>query len=343
MQALVRPFAGMASVVCLVLALLPVAPAEATSGEALCFAGKTVQCISGRFLDYWRAHGGLPVFGYPITPVRSEANRDTGRSYQTQWFERARFEFHPDKAAPYDVLLGRLGDDLLRQRGVDWRLLPGANGAPPANCRAFAPGRLSIFVCDQAPGLGFKTYWDNHGLDLGDPGVSDRESLALFGLPLTMPQMETNASGDRVLTQWFERARFEWHPGKPDQFKVLLGLLGKEANPKAGDSGAACTARLRTGDKVAVARDPFCLVWRDDYADETGFRIVLHYLTGDETFTYRLPAGQTQFVIPTADAPQSARRPCDRSSFSITVYALRPGSETLVGGFALEAECRPSG
>jgi Tol biopolymer transport system component len=31
-----------------------------------------------------------------------------------------------------------------------------------------------------------------------------------------------------VLTQWFERARFEWHPGKPDQFKVLLGLLGNE-------------------------------------------------------------------------------------------------------------------
>jgi hypothetical protein len=31
-----------------------------------------------------------------------------------------------------------------------------------------------------------------------------------------------------VLTQWFERARFEWHPGKPDQYKVLLGLLGNE-------------------------------------------------------------------------------------------------------------------
>lgn len=38
--------------------------------------------------------------------------------------------------------------------------------------------------------------------------------------------METNASGDTVLTQWFERARFEWHPNNPDQFKVLLGLLG---------------------------------------------------------------------------------------------------------------------
>jgi hypothetical protein len=40
--------------------------------------------------------------------------------------------------------------------------------------------------------------------------------------------METNANGDTVLTQWFERARFEWHPGNPDAYKVLLGLLGRE-------------------------------------------------------------------------------------------------------------------
>jgi hypothetical protein len=36
-----------------------------------------------------------------------------------------------------------------------------------------------------------------------------------------------------VLTQWFERARFEWHPNKPDEFKVLLGLLGREIGPPA--------------------------------------------------------------------------------------------------------------
>jgi TolB protein len=31
-----------------------------------------------------------------------------------------------------------------------------------------------------------------------------------------------------VLTQWFERARFEWHPNNPAEFKVLLGRLGDE-------------------------------------------------------------------------------------------------------------------
>ena len=50
------------------------------------------------------------------------------------------------------------------------------------------------------------------------------ESLALFGLPLSEPAMETNGAGDTVLTQWFERARFEDHGAKG----VLLGLLGNE-------------------------------------------------------------------------------------------------------------------
>lgn len=208
--------------------LVPTATLHATSGETMCFERETGWCISGRFLDYWRAHGGLPVFGYPITPARNEANRENGATYVTQWFERARFELHPGVAAPYDVQLGRLGADGLQQHGIDWRLQPGANGPPPTNCRTFGSDGLSIFVCDQATRQGFLSYWRNHGLDLGDPGISERESLALFGLPLTMAQMERNADGEMYLTQWFERARFEWHPEKPDEYQVLLGLLGRE-------------------------------------------------------------------------------------------------------------------
>ena len=63
---------------------------------------------------------------------------------------------------------------------------------------------------------------------MGDPGISERESLALWGLPLTEPAMETNQAGDTVLTQWFERARFEYHPDRPPEYRVLLGLLGRE-------------------------------------------------------------------------------------------------------------------
>ena len=50
----------------------------------------------------------MAVFGFPITAVAIEVNRDTGEPYLTQWFERNRLELHPENQPPYDVLLGRL-------------------------------------------------------------------------------------------------------------------------------------------------------------------------------------------------------------------------------------------
>lgn len=56
------------------------------------------------FVDYWRANGGLAIYGFPI----SEAFTENG--FTVQYFERARFEYHPENAGtPYAVLLGRLG------------------------------------------------------------------------------------------------------------------------------------------------------------------------------------------------------------------------------------------
>jgi hypothetical protein len=50
-----------------------------------------------------------------------------------------------------------------------------------------------------------------------------RGGLDMFGFPLTEA---TEING--ILTQYFERAHFEYHPNNPDNFKVLLGLLGNE-------------------------------------------------------------------------------------------------------------------
>ncbi len=76
--------------------------------------------IDGRFGEYWQEHGGLPIFGLPISSPSYEANLDTGSRHQTQWFERNRFELHADTAAPYDVQLGRLGDDRLPVVPGNW-------------------------------------------------------------------------------------------------------------------------------------------------------------------------------------------------------------------------------
>ena len=197
----------------------------------LCFDVPGVaNCVDGRFQAYWEQNGSLPVFGYPTSPT---APRQTAEgTFETQSFERNRFELHPETPAPYDVLLGRLGDERLRRLGRDWRTFP--KGRQSAECLWFPQTEHS--VCDQEPGIGFKTYWSTHGLD--DPRLDAYgKSLALFGLPLGEPAMETNAAGDTVLVQWFERARFEYHPGQPREFRILLGLLGNETEPGIAPPG----------------------------------------------------------------------------------------------------------
>ena len=211
------------ALVILVIGTMPAAPTTYAQAKQ-CFV-ETNQCIEGRFLEYWQQSGGLSVFGFPIGAAQNETNRDTGKVYLTQWFERNRFELHPENARPYDVLLGRLGEDTLITQGRDWR----NEYTPPtqpllAGCEAISTGDRIFTLCPP-----FRDYYRSHGLEFdGRPGYEPNESLALFGLPLTQPRTETNSSGDTVLTQWFERARMEYHPNNPVPYTVLLGLLGNE-------------------------------------------------------------------------------------------------------------------
>ncbi len=178
---------------------------------------ETGQTVSGRLLDYWDRNGALPVFGFPLN---AEGERRTlDGTYRMQLFERNRLELHPENAAPYDVLLGRLGGDVLYQQGRPWETLP--REQPRAGCKYFPETQHNL--CE--PFLG---YWRSHGLELGDPGISERESLALFGLPLTSTNFETNGDGWRGETQWFERARFELHTENQPPYRILLGRLGAE-------------------------------------------------------------------------------------------------------------------
>ena len=77
----------------------------------------TGRCVRGLFRAHWEAHGGLAINGYPVTEERRGTLED-GRVYTVQYFERARFELHPENKAPYDVLLGQLGRQLLDLRAA---------------------------------------------------------------------------------------------------------------------------------------------------------------------------------------------------------------------------------
>jgi hypothetical protein len=93
------------------------------------FFAETGHNICEPFLSYWRSHGlefdgrlgtrepeSLALFGLPLSDAQLETL--DGQTYTVQWFERARFELHPENAPPYNVLLGLLGvDQVVNQDG----------------------------------------------------------------------------------------------------------------------------------------------------------------------------------------------------------------------------------
>jgi hypothetical protein len=88
------------------------------------FFAETGHNVCGDIWQTWRANGlefdgrrgtseaeSLALFGLPLSDPHEETFAD-GRTYVVQWFERARFELHPENAPPYHVLLGLLGSSV---------------------------------------------------------------------------------------------------------------------------------------------------------------------------------------------------------------------------------------
>jgi len=181
--------------------------------------------VAGRFLEVWSKAGNdqsnTYVNGLPITARRAEISTEDGKPYDTQWFERAKYEAHPENKAPYDVLLGRLGANYVEGRGsVD----PATGKVRNASDAAFvgisqpadADGKTKVWFQETKHSISGKilTYWNQYG------------GLQQFGFPLSEAFDEISTDGKTYNVQYFERARFEVHPEKQDPYAVELGLLG---------------------------------------------------------------------------------------------------------------------
>jgi hypothetical protein len=105
-----------AAIVPLALASRPLSYHPASAQETCRTFNETGRTVCGRFLEYWQRHGGLPIFGYPISDPFQEQSELDGNTYTVQYFERAVFELHPTNQAPYDVLLSQLGTFHLKRR-----------------------------------------------------------------------------------------------------------------------------------------------------------------------------------------------------------------------------------
>ncbi len=183
--------------------------------------------VSGRFLEEWSKqgsdHNSVYVNGLPITPSRSEISAEDGKSYDTQWFERAKYEAHPENKAPYDVLFGRLGSAKVEGRGsIDPTTKKVRNQADVPFVGIDKPsdvGATKLWFPETRHTISGKVleYWNKYG------------GLQQFGFPISEQFAEVSAADGKTYTvQYFERNRFELHPEKAAPYEVELGLLGVE-------------------------------------------------------------------------------------------------------------------
>ncbi|MEO8285465.1 MAG: SGNH/GDSL hydrolase family protein [Chloroflexota bacterium] len=159
---------------------------------------ETGKCVGEPFLSYWNTHGGLAINGYPISDQLTETLED-GKPYTVQYFERVRMELHPENQPPFNVLLGQFGR----------RIHP---ADPPVEAKSGAQ-----FFPETGHNLqgGFQAYWTANG------------GLAQFGYPISEEIIETLEDGKPYTVQYFERARFEFHPENQPPYNVLLGQFGR--------------------------------------------------------------------------------------------------------------------
>jgi peptide/nickel transport system substrate-binding protein len=233
------------------------AAAPAQQGSRQFKVGNNTYTVSGRILEVWQ--GGrsdadaIYINGLPISDLHQEQSLTDGKIYGTQWFERARFELHPENQKPYDVLLGLLGVFVAEGR----KDTPFQAVDNPNNGTLYFPETKHTVGDTSTGGASIASFWKTKG------------GLAQFGYPLSQPFQEVtkstdpNFAGKSFLVQYFERQRFEYHPeNKGTQFEVLLGLLGVEQQQQVPVVEPTISGRTNPVDTLRIARtqDPDSLL-----------------------------------------------------------------------------------
>jgi hypothetical protein len=190
--------------------VLPLAPAAAAPAHApaapppgFAYFPETGHNIGLKIKRFYDSHGGLDIFGLPLTEVFAEDG------LQVQYFERARFELHPELPPEFYVSLSLLGSHFTAGRAE-----------PAFQWLSASPSPDLDFFPESGHTLGgaFRGFWQGRG------------GLAAFGFPISQEFNEINPQdGQTYLVQYFQRARFEYHPenvGTP--YEVQLGQLGRQ-------------------------------------------------------------------------------------------------------------------
>ena len=182
------------------------APAQPAAAKANCtYFPATQHNMCAGFAAYWNKFGGLAIFGMPITEEFQE------NGHTVQYYERARFEWQPGTwPERYDVLLGLVGNEVTAGRASE-APFQATTAKNSADCTFYAQTGHNLCA-------GFQAYWEKYG------------GLATYGFPISEEFQEKNLdTGQTYTVQYFERGRYEWHPGEwPERFDVELGRLGAQ-------------------------------------------------------------------------------------------------------------------
>ncbi|MBA3471316.1 MAG: VanW family protein [Herpetosiphonaceae bacterium] len=231
-----RRYWSIAPLIALVLALgvLPgnvtqAAPAQQATAEPYRYFPETGHNIMFEVKRFYESRGGLEIFGLPLTEVITENGQ------QVQYFERARFEIHPEnKGTEFYILATRLGAYFTQGRTAE----------APFQWLAAAPSEGLTFFPESGHSLGggFRDFWKANG------------GVYTFGFPISEEFQEFSPTDGKPYTvQYFERARLEWHPENGGtKWEFQLGLLGSEYANVTGLSAQA-RARARAIQKLGSA------------------------------------------------------------------------------------------
>lgn len=182
--------------------LLSIDPVSAQS-EADRYFPETGHWVSGEFLEaYEQASAPHKLYGNPIT----DAYTDIKSKRNVQYFEKARFVLDPQSPPDLMIQLSPLGE-LLPTPGTDISHSPTTRA-----CRHFPETGFSVCYA-------FLDFFNANG------------QVSQFGYPISNFKVH-----DGRIVQYFQRARFEWHPELAPGQRVTLGNLGAEYFTYAGEN-----------------------------------------------------------------------------------------------------------